>query len=121
MNLDEAIVRALTISNENEMVFPKSKYPWTNEAAIVDMISPCRNEDDYTLVSELFHQLNENVLDNAKSYALLYEMAVAIKNKEKEGNHTAICVMRTKNDSEADGSQTIVNELKMAMTMAGGF
>lgn len=121
MEQNEAIIRALAISNENKMVFPRTKYPWTNEAAIVDMISPCRNEDDYALVSGLFHQLNDNIVDEAQSYELLYEMAMAIKKNETEGNQTALCVMRTKNDPYADGSQAIVNELKMAMTMAGGF
>lgn len=121
MEQNEAIIRALAISDENKMVFPRTKHPWTNEAAIVDMICPCRNEDDYALVSELFHQLNENIVDGAKSYELLYEMALAIKKNETEGNQTALCVMRTKNDPYADGSQAIINELKMAMTMAGGF
>ena len=121
MEQNEAIIRALAISDENKMVFPRTKHPWANEAAIIDMICPCRNEDDYALVSELFHQLNENVVDGAKSYELLYEMALAIKKNETEGNQTALCVMRTKNDPYADGSQAIINELKMAMTMAGGF
>ena len=121
MEQNEAIFRALAISDENKMVFPRTKHPWTNEAAIVDMICPCRNEEDYAFVSELFHLLNENIVDGAKSYELLYDMALAIKKNETEGNKTALCVMRTKNDPYADGSQAIINELKMAMTMAGGF
>ena len=121
MDLNEAITKAITISDENKMVFPQTKHPWTNAAAIVDMISPCRNEEDYALISELFHRLNDNIVDGTKSYELLYEMAMAIKKNETEGNQTALCVMMTKNDSYADGSQAIVNELKMAMTMAGGF
>jgi hypothetical protein len=36
MEQNEAIIRALSISKENKMVFPQSKYPWTNDAAIVD-------------------------------------------------------------------------------------
>lgn len=96
MEQNEAIIRALAISDENKMVFPRTKHPWTNEAAIVDMICPCRNEDDYALVTELFHQLNENIVDGAKSYELLYEMALAIKKNETEGNQTALCVLRTK-------------------------
>ena len=121
MNLDEAFVKALAIRKENEMVFPQSKYPWTNEAAIVDMIMSCRTEDDYALISELFKRLNDNIVDDIQCYALLCEMAVAIKKNETEGEHTAICVMRTKNDPEADSSQAVVNDLKMAMTIAGGF
>lgn len=121
MNLDEAFARALILSKENRMIFPQSKYPWTNDSAIIDMISSCRDEEDYALVSELFHQLNENIVDNAKCYDLLFEMALAIKKNETEGWQTALCVMRTKNDPDADGSQSIVNDLKMAMTMAGGF
>lgn len=121
MDLNEAITRAITISDEYKMVFPQTKHPWTNEAAIVDMISPCRNEEDCAFISELFHQLNDNIVDGAKSYELLYDMALSIKKNETEGNQTALCVMRTKNDPFADGSQAIVNELKMAMTMAGGF
>lgn len=66
MDIDEAVIRALTIYTENKMVFPQSKHRWTNDTAIVDMISPCRNEDDYALVAELFHQLNENIVDGAK-------------------------------------------------------
>lgn len=121
MNLNEAIGRAITISDENKMLFPQTKHPWTNEAAIVDMIRPCRNEEDYDFISELFHQLNENIIDGAKSYDLLYDMALSIKKNETEGDHTVLCVMRTKNDPHADGSQAIINDLKMAMTMAGGF
>lgn len=121
MDQNEAIVRALIISTENKMVFPQSKHLWTNDAAIVDMINQCRNEEDYALVSELFHQLNENIIDNAKCYDLLYEMAVVIKKNEIEGNQTALCVMRRREDPNADGSQAIVNELKMAMTIAGDF
>ena len=121
MEQNEAIIRALTISEENKMVFPRSKYAWTNDGAIVDMISSCRDEDDYALIAELFKQLNENIVDNAKGYDLLYEMATDIRKNEIAGQQTALCVMRTKNDPEADGSQSIANELKMAMTMAGGF
>lgn len=121
MDIDEAVIRALTIYTENKMVFPQSMHRWTNDTAIVDMISPCRNEDDYALVAELFHQLNENIVDGAKCYDLLFEMASVIKKNETEGENTVLCVMRTKNDPDADGSQAIVNELKIAMTMAGGF
>ena len=104
MTLDEAVTRALTISTENKMVFPQSKYSWTNNAAVVDMIEPCRNEEDYALIAELFQQLNDNIVDGAKCYDLLYEMATAIKKNETEGKQTALCVMRTKNDPDADGS-----------------
>lgn len=121
MNLDEAFVKAFAIRKENEMVFPQSKYPWTNESAIVDMIMSCRSKDDYTLISEMFKRLNDNIVDDSQNYALLYEMAMAIKKNEIEGEHTAICVMRMKSDPEADSSQAVINELKMAMTMAGGF
>ena len=121
MDQNEAIIRALTISSENTMVFPKSKHKWTDSSAIVEMIQPCRSEDDYALISELFQQLNDNIVDGAKSYDLLCEMAMDIKKNETEGNQTALCVMRTKNDPDADGSQAIVNELKIALTMVGGF
>lgn len=121
MGQDEAIVRALTISAENKKVFPRSRYPWTNDAAIVDMIMTCRDEDDYALISEMFCQMNDNVVDNVKTYELLYEMSMAIIKNEIAGEHTAMCVMRTKNDPDPDSSQAIINELKMALTMAGGF
>lgn len=121
MEPNEAIIRALSISKENKMVFPQSKYPWTNDAAIVDMLQPCRNEDDYTLIYELFQQLNDNIVDNARCYDLLCEMAMAIKKNEKEGEHTALCVMRTKNDKDADGSQAIINELKMPLALTVDF
>lgn len=93
MEQNEAIIKALTISIENMMVFPQSKRPWTNDAAIVDMISLCRDEEDYALVSDMFHQLNENIIDGTKCYELLFEMAMAIKKNEIEGNQTALCVM----------------------------
>lgn len=121
IDLDEAIVKAFDIIKENKMVFPQSKYTWTNDAAIVDMIMSCRTKDDYALISEMFKQLNDNIVDDSQSYALLYEMAMAIKKYETEGEHTAICVMRMKNDPEADSSQAVVNDLKVAITMAGGF
>lgn len=121
MELDDAILRALAISAENKMVFPQSKNKWTNDAAVVDMLRSCRNEDDYTLIRELFQQMNENILDEAKCYDLLCKMALAIKKNEAEGEQTALCVMRTKNDREADGSQAIINELKMPLALTVNF
>ena len=121
MEQNEAIIRALSISKENKMVFPQSKFLWTNDAAIVDMLQPCRSEDDYNLIYELFQQLNDNIVDNARCYDLLCEMAMAIKKNEKEGEHTALCVMRTKNDKDADGSQAIINELKMPLALTVDF
>ena len=70
---------------------------------------------------EMFQQLNENIVDNARSYDLLCQMAQNIMENEAEGEHTALCVMRTKNDTDADGSQAIINELKLAIKMTGGF
>ena len=121
MERDDAIYKAMAIHEENSMVFPKSKYPWTNKGAIVDMLLPCRSEDDYNLICELFQQLNANIIDQVKGYDLLYKMALEIKKNEIEGTHTALCVMRTKNDTDADGSQSIANELKMVLAMAGDF
>lgn len=121
MELDDAILRALTISTENKMVFPQSKNKWTNDTAVVDMLRPCRNEDDCTLICELFQQLNENIVDDARCYDLLCQMAIAIKKNETEGEHTALCVMRTKNDKDADGSQAIINELKMPLALTVDF
>ena len=121
MEPNEAIIRALSISKGNKIVFPQSKFPWTNDAAIVDMLQPCRSEDDYNLIYELFQQLNDNIVDNARCYDLLCEMAMAIKKNEKEGEHTALCVMRTKNDKDADGSQAIINELKMPLVLTVDF
>lgn len=121
MELDDAILRALTISTENKMVFPQSKNKWTNDAAVVDMLRPCRNDDDCTLICELFQQLNENIVDDARCYDLLCQMALAIKKNETEGEHTALCVMRTKNDNDADGSQAIINELKMPLALTVDF
>ena len=37
-----------------------------------------RDEEDYALVSDLFHQLNENIIDGTKCYELLFEMAMAM-------------------------------------------
>ena len=121
MEQNEAIIRALSISTENKKVFPQSKYQWTNDAAIVDMLRPCRSEDDYNLICELFQQLNDNIVDNVGCYELLCEMALAIKKNETEGAHTALCVMRTKNDKDADGSQAIINELKMPLALTVDF
>ena len=121
MELDDAILRALTISTENKKVFPQSKNKWTNDAAVVDMLRPCRNEDDCALICELFLQLNENIVDEAKCYDLLCQMALAIKKHETEGEHTALCIMRTKNDKDADGSQAIINELKMPLALTVDF
>lgn len=121
MTLDEAFLRALTISTENKMVFPQSKFRWTNDVAIVDMLRPCRSEDDYTLVYELFQQLNDNIIDSIRCYDLLCGMALEIKKNETEGDHTALCVMRTKNDKDADGSQAIINELKIPLALTVDF
>lgn len=121
MELDESIAKALNISLENKMVFPKSKRAWTDDTAVVDMIQTCRDENDFTLISELFHQLNDNIVDGAKSYELLCEMANVIKRNEPEGDNTALCVMRSKNDKESDGSQQIINELKIALEMNNRF
>lgn len=121
MEYDKAFVRALSISSKNDKVFPQSEYSWTNEIAIVDLISLCRDEEDFALISELFQKLNKNIVDSATCYDLLYKMALAIKKNETAGKQTALCVMRTKNDSDSDGSQAIINELKVALTIAGGF
>lgn len=121
MERDDAFFKAMTIYEENSMVFPQSKCPWTNKGAIVDMLLPCRSEDDYKLICELFQQLNDNIVDNVKCYDLLCEMALAIKKNETEGAHTALCVMRTKNDKDADGSQAIINELKMPLALTVDF
>lgn len=121
MERDDAFFKAMTIHEENSMVFPQSKFPWTNKGAVVDMLLPCRNEDDYKLICELFQQLNDNIVDNVKCYDLLCEMALAIKKNETEGAHTALCVMRTKNDKDADGSQAIINELKMPLALTVDF
>ena len=121
MERNDAIIKAMTIRKENSMVFPQSIFPWTNKGAIVDMLLPCRSEDDYKLICELFQQLNANIIDEAKGYDLLCEMALKIKKNEIGGTQTAFSVMRTKNDTDADGSQTIVNELKIALAMTGNF
>lgn len=121
MDLDEAVLKALTISAKNSMVFPNTKRKWTNDAAVVEMLRPCRDEEDYNLVYELFQQLDNNILDGSKCYDLLCDMAEAIKKNETEGVHTALCVMRTKNDPDADGSQAIVNDLKIALKLTGDF
>ena len=121
MDLNDATLKALVISTENKMVFPQSKQPWTNHAAIVDMLRPCRNEDDFNLIYELFQQLNDNIIDQVKSYDLLCEMASEIKKNEIEGAHTALCVMRSKNDTNADGSQVVINELKITLKIMGDF
>lgn len=121
MDLNDAIIKALAISDQNQMVFPRSKFMWTNSAAVVDLLRSCNSQDDYALVDEMFRQLNDNIVDGEGWYDLLYQMALDIKKHETEGEHTALCVMRTKNDSDADGSQAVVNELKLAITMAGGF
>lgn len=56
MDKDVAFYKAMTIHEENSMVFPQSKYPWTNKGAVVDMLLPCRSEDDYSLICELFRK-----------------------------------------------------------------
>ena len=121
MDLNDAIIEALTISNQNKMVFPQSNHKWTDKEAVVALLQSCNNQEDYDLVVEMFQQLNENIVDNAGGYDLLCQMALEIKKNETEVEHTALCVMRTKNDSDADGSQAIVNELKMAIKISGGF
>lgn len=121
MDLDEAVLKALTISAKNSMVFPNTKRKWTNDAAVVEMLRPCRDEEDYNLLYELFQQLDNNILDGSKCYDMLCDMAEAIKKNETEGVHTALCVMRTKNDPDADGSQAIVNDLKIALKLTGDF
>jgi len=117
MTLDDAIVKALTISTENKMVFPQSKFPWTNDAAIVDMLRTCRSEDDYNLIYELFKQLNDNIVDGTKNYELLCNMAQTMEKNEVLDHKTALCVMRTKNDSDADSSQSVINDLKITLKM----
>jgi hypothetical protein len=121
MDINDAIVAALAISGQNKMVFPQSKHKWTDSEAVVNLLQSCHSQEDYDLVVEMFQQLNENIVDNARSYDLLCQMAQNIMENEAEGEHTALCVMRTKNDTDADGSQAIINELKMAIKMTGGF
>ena len=121
MDRDDAITKALRISSENNKVFPQNRYEWTRQAAVVEMLSPCKDEDDFNLINELFQQLDDNIVDAPQCYDLLCDMAMEIKKNEIEGTNTALCVMRTKNDSDSDGSQAIVNELKVSLKMTGGF
>jgi hypoxanthine-guanine phosphoribosyltransferase len=121
MDFDEAVIKALEISKENEMVFPKGKRGWTNDEAIINILQQCNSQDDIDLVDELFHQFNDNIVDESQNYDLLCEMAETIIKKEIQGQNTALCVMRTKNDKDADSSQSVINELKVAFATSGGF
>lgn len=121
MEFDEAFLKALIISSQNTMVFPQSDKEWTNGSAIVDLLKQCNSQEDIDLVDELFQQLNDNIVDDSKNYSLLCSMAENIKKNEIGGKNTALCVMRTKNDPFADGSQAIINEVKMAIWVTGDF
>ena len=83
------------------------------------IIDLAMNQDDAIIKAIAIGR--QNMMMFPQSYDLLCQMALEIKKNEVEGEHTALCVMRTKNDTDADGSQAIVNELKKAITMVGGF
>lgn len=119
MSTEDAFNTALRISLENPEVFPSS--PWTNQDGLVSLLKECREEDDTLLVKELITQLNENIVDDGKTNDLLFKMAEAINRNEVAGDKTALAVMRVKGDPKSDGSQSILDLLKVPLDIKVNF
>lgn len=119
MSTEDAFNTALRISLENTEVFPPS--PWTNQDGLVSLLEECQEDDDVELVKELIGKLNNNIADEIKTNDLLFKMAETIGRNEIPGDETALSVMRVKGDTKSDGSQSIIDLLKVPLEIKANF